>query len=429
MRIHQLKKLIKPLAGILAVIIMSVSFSGFSIKVGGAADVVCRIFCFNTMFDMQAGSEEKGIIDRMCQYVYNSFSPLNETLCEAAYRFSGDVSVGDISQKVGDDNFLLASHVIDENDEVTGNIDMVYGDGYHESNSINAMTDSANGQTSKETLSNSVADNATILNTLRTNLDTEYLIKNLYVVDSTTSIKKADFNVKKLLEKNMGIEKNLNTDANPETAGTKQPQILIYHTHGASESFKGSQAGVAEQGIIGVGDRLAQVLADTYGYGVYHDRTAYDMINGKIDRSLAYAKALPALKNILANNPSIEVVIDLHRDGVGAHVHTVTTIDGKPTAKVMLFNGLSRNSKGPIKYLKNNNITDNLAFSLQLKIAAMNMYPDFTKPIYLKGYRYNLHLCPRSLLVELGSQNNTFEEACNAVYPFAHILDSVLTGN
>ena len=77
----------------------------------------------------------------------------------------------------------------------------------------------------------------------------------------------------------------------------------------------------------------------------------------------------------------------------------------------MFFNGISRSSTGPRKYLQNNNLTDNLSFSLQLKLKAMEMYPDFAKPIYIKGYRYNLHLAKRCLLIELGNQNNTLEEA------------------
>lgn len=208
----------------------------------------------------------------------------------------------------------------------------------------------------------------------------------------------------------------------------KEPQILIYHTHAASESFAGSKPGDMNEGVLGVGDYLTEVLSDTYGYNVYHDRTAYDMINGKIDRSLAYAKALPSISQILRDNPSIEVIIDLHRDGISGNTHTVTNIGGKKTAKVMFFNGISRSSTGPRKYLQNNNLTDNLSFSLQLKLKAMEMYPDFAKPIYIKGYRYNLHLAKRCLLIELGNQNNTLEEAKNAMLPLADILNSVLSG-
>ena len=78
--------------------------------------------------------------------------------------------------------------------------------------------------------------------------------------------------------------------------------------------------------------------------------------------------------------------------------------------------------------LPNPYLEDNLALSFQLQLAAAEYYPDFTRQIYLKGYRYNMHYCPKSLLVEVGAQNNTFEEAKNAMEPLADILDRVLHG-
>lgn len=76
--------------------------------------------------------------------------------------------------------------------------------------------------------------------------------------------------------------------------------------------------------------------------------------------------------------------------------------------------------------LQNPYLEDNLAFSLQLQIAAAEKYPDFTRRIYLKGYRYNMNYCPKSLLVEVGAQNNSLQEAKNAMEPLADILAEVL---
>ena len=84
--------------------------------------------------------------------------------------------------------------------------------------------------------------------------------------------------------------------------------------------------------------------------------------------------------------------------------------------------------KGNLDYLPNPYIQQNLAFSFQMQLKAAEYYPGLTRRIYLKGYRYNMHLCPRTLLVELGAQNNTYEEAINACDPLAHILDMVLGG-
>ena len=82
----------------------------------------------------------------------------------------------------------------------------------------------------------------------------------------------------------------------------------------------------------------------------------------------------------------------------------------------MYFNGLSRTrTNGDIAYLYNPYIQDNLAFSLQMQIASEQYYPGFARHIYLKAYRYNLHLLPKSLLIEAGAQTNTVEEMKNAM--------------
>ena len=104
-------------------------------------------------------------------------------------------------------------------------------------------------------------------------------------------------------------------------------------------------------------------------------------------------------------------------------------LGGRPTARFMFFNGLSyTRARGDIEYLKNPYIDDNLAFSFQMQVAANEYYPDVTRRIYLKGYRYNMHLRPKSLLIELGAQTNTVEEIRNACAPIAHVLDLVLSG-
>ncbi len=248
------------------------------------------------------------------------------------------------------------------------------------------------------------------------NKDVNYLWNHFYIIDSTTSVKKQLFPVEKMLTRDMTLA--------PQ-AGKKQ--ILIYHSHGASESFSDSRKGKEADSIVGVGSVLAQELGKM-GYGVYHDKTKYDWIDGKIDRSQAYNISLEGAQKILRENPDIQVTIDLHRDAVGKGKHTYTMIDGKKTAIVMFFNGLSRSKTGKIAYLTNPNLEANLSFSLQLKCHAMERYDGFTKPIYLKGYRYNLHIKERALLVELGNENNTVEEAKNAAAPLARVIAEVLKG-
>lgn len=248
--------------------------------------------------------------------------------------------------------------------------------------------------------------------------DFNYLLNNFFVVDPTTTALESQINVDTLLGKDMKLEKN------PE-----QPQILIYHTH-SQEGFADSVEGDTSTTVIGVGDYLVQLLQERYGYQVLHITDTFDLVDGQLDRSAAYNYAEPVISQALQEHPTIEVVIDLHRDGVDESKHLVTEVNGKPTAQVMFFNGLSRtNQNGEISYLPNPYIEDNLAFSFQLEYLAKQYYPEYTRCIYLKGYRYNLHLKPRSLLLEVGAQTNTVEEAKNAMEPFADLLYKVLSGN
>ncbi|MGN0465062.1 MAG: stage II sporulation protein P [Lachnospiraceae bacterium] len=245
----------------------------------------------------------------------------------------------------------------------------------------------------------------------------QFMIENIYQVDITTKAKAEELNGEKLLGMDMSID----------TSGD-EPKILIYHTHG-SEAYKDSEEGNWEDTVIGVGEKLKEILEKNYKIAVYHDETIYDKVNGELDRSKAYTYAGEGIEKILEKYPSIEVVIDLHRDSVGENLHLVTKINGKSTAKIMFFNGMSRTAKnGDIAYLYNKNKEANLAFSLQLQLVAAKKYPDFTRKIYLKGYRYNLHLKPRSLLIEVGAENNTVEEAKNAMAPLADLLNDVLSG-
>ena len=248
--------------------------------------------------------------------------------------------------------------------------------------------------------------------------DFNYLLNNFFVVDPTTTALESQINADTLLGKDMELEKN------PE-----QPQILIYHTH-SQEGFADSVEGDTSTTVIGVGDYLAQLLQERYGYQVLHITDTFDIVDGQLDRSAAYNYAEPVISQALQEHPTIEIVIDLHRDGVDESKHLVTEVNGKPTAQVMFFNGLSRtNQNGEISYLPNPYIEDNLAFSFQLEYLAKQYYPEYTRCIYLKGYRYNLHLKPRSLLLEVGAQTNTVEEAKNAMEPFADLLYKVLSGN
>lgn len=241
--------------------------------------------------------------------------------------------------------------------------------------------------------------------------------KRFYTVTSITSLTSDILRPQEFLNKDMTV-----------SHGSESPQILIFHTH-SQEGFTDSVEGDDSTTILGVGDYLTKLLTEQYGYNVIHDRSVYDYVDGKLDRSKAYTYAENGIAAILKDNPSIDVVIDLHRDGVAQDTRLVTQVDGKQMAKVMFFNGISySNAVGNIGYLNNPYRDDNLAMSLQMHLLGEAYYPGYLRNIYVNAYRYCLHERGKSMLIEAGAQTNTFDEVKNAMEPLADLLDKLLRG-
>ena len=248
--------------------------------------------------------------------------------------------------------------------------------------------------------------------------DYDYLMNNFYIVDENTDASAVKIDAAEFLAEDFSL-----------SHGPLEPQILIYHSH-SQETFSDSREGEEEDTIVGVGNYLTNLLREKYGYQVIHVKEAFDMMSGELDRSKAYDYACEYVENVLKENPSVEVLIDLHRDGIPENRRLVTEINGKATAQVLFYNGLSyTNSQGAVSYLPNPYIQDNLAFSFQLEYQAALYYPEFYRGIYLAGLRYNLHLRKRALLLDAGAQTNTVQEVKNAMEPFADILNRVLKGS
>ena len=294
--------------------------------------------------------------------------------------------------------------------------------------STNSETQSSNNSNTAQTggnvdLSTKVAEvmsNNVITGSVYPKLSLEnfnFLYSNFYTVTSITTLKDSMLRPKEFLAKDMTVSHDAST-----------PQILIFHTH-SQETFTDSVAGDPSTSIVGVGEYLTQILKQKYGLNVIHDSSVYDYVNGVLDRSKAYDYSEAGIKKILEANPSIEVVIDLHRDGVADTTHLVTDVNGKQTAKVMFFNGLSyTNLNGDISYLYNPNRDDNLAMSLQMQLLGNTYYPGYLRRIYVNAYRYCLHLRGKSMLIEAGAQTNSVEEEMNAMEPLADVLNKLLSG-
>lgn len=300
---------------------------------------------------------------------------------------------------------------------ITGQDDNKEDNNQNQENDVSVESDKATGgETESEKSTNIIAADTVTGNVYdRQDLNDYNFCQQFYTVTSITSLTKEIFRPSEFLDKDMKI-----------THDSSSPQILIFHTH-SQEKFADSTDDDSTS-ILGVGDYLTELLTGK-GYNVIHDRSVYDYVDGKLDRSKAYTYAEQGIESILESNPSIEVVIDLHRDGVADTTHLVTEVDGRQMAKIMFFNGISySNVKGNINYLYNPYRDDNLAMSLQMHLIGEAYYPGFLRRNYINAYRYCLHERAKSMLIEAGAQTNTFEEVKNAMEPLADMLDKLLTG-
>lgn len=236
--------------------------------------------------------------------------------------------------------------------------------------------------------------------------DFDFVTDKFYQIHSSTTIYPSQLNLEEFLKKDLSIDR--------ETEG---PQILIYHTHG-SEYFKDSDEDDPDTLITGVGNVLKDILEEKYGYHVYHDTTVFPY-------NSSYSRGREKVQQLMEQYPDIQVVIDMHRDS-SPNTHLVTEVNGKPTAQIMFFNGMSQTVNGPLTSRNNDNLPDNLAFSLQMKLVADQLYPGLARKNYLKAYRYNMDLVGRYTLIEVGAETNTLQEEINAMEPLAEILHCVL---
>ena len=245
--------------------------------------------------------------------------------------------------------------------------------------------------------------------------DFNYLIHNWYTVDTSTDASVVGISTPELVTYPAGIAKNQKEGYD----------ILIYHTH-SLEQYADSHQYAPPNGVMGAGEFLSVLLEKQYGYRVLHLTQSFDAEG----RDYAYGKALPALEQVLEEHPEIQVMIDLHRDEVDSNAHLIQQVGERNAARYMFFNGLSyTRTLGALEEFANPYQKENLAMSFQLQLASDALFPGCTRKIYLKGYRYNMHLRPRSLLIELGAQNNTEQEAWNSCVLLAKMLDTVLSYN
>lgn len=195
------------------------------------------------------------------------------------------------------------------------------------------------------------------------------------------------------------------------------PKVLILHTH-ATESYTRQPGEIYEEdsdyrtfnasyNMLSIGEELTRVLT-AGGISVLHDRTLHDYpsYNGSYDH------ARQTIRAYLEAFPSITMVIDLHRDAMDfeqdPQLTTLATVGGQRSAQLMLVAGTDHN----VSY---SHWEENLAMGVKLTAILEKMYPGITRPIQLRPQRFNLDMTPGSLLVEVGANGNTRQEAVTAV--------------
>lgn len=223
--------------------------------------------------------------------------------------------------------------------------------------------------------------------------------------------------------------------SSPLTLKKGEPQVLIVHTHtseayaqSADFSYTPSDPYRTEdptRNICLVGAALAESLSEN-GITAICDTTSHDYPS----YSGCYNRSLATIEKNLAAHPSISVVIDLHRDAItgsdGNYLKTAATIDGESTAQVLVIVGTDAGGLSHPDWQKN------LSLGLRVQKDLCTLYPGLARPLHLRTERFNGHVSPGALLVEIGSNANTMEEALRAARLFgrslAHTLHSLAEG-
>lgn len=208
-----------------------------------------------------------------------------------------------------------------------------------------------------------------------------------------------------------------------------EPAVLIYHTH-TSETYelldrgfytkeRESRSSDSAENMIRVGEEICRALEEN-GFKAIHDKTVYDeQYGGAYDRSRAN------VSKILKDNPSVCVVLDIHRDAIyqkdGARIKPVAAVDGEKAAQIMLISGCE---EGIITDFPN--WEKNLAFALNLQKRLSKDCPSLMRPLMFCSRKYNMDLTPCALSVEIGSDANTLSEAVYSARLFADSLSEFL---
>lgn len=235
----------------------------------------------------------------------------------------------------------------------------------------------------------------------------------IYVQNKTNE----KINIDELLKKSLKLN-----------ATKKGPKVLIYHTH-TTESFviKSSDLGKKniptrsrnpEETVVRVGEELADILRKKYDIEVIHNGTVHDYP----DYNGSYGRSLDTAEKILKSYPSINVVLDVHRDALGSQkkMRVVKKINGKNAAQVMFVIGSNKSG------LYHPNWKENLSFAVKLQARLNQISPGLARPIDLSQNRYNQHLTNGTIIIEVGGDGNVISECLESTKYLAQAINDVI---
>lgn len=221
--------------------------------------------------------------------------------------------------------------------------------------------------------------------------------------------------LKNLNKTKVSVEQLLKEKADLSVSRNK-PSVLIYHTH-TTEAYQILDRDFYAQGyitrskdtsfnMVRVGDEIVKEL-EKNGFQCIHDTEIHD-----VKYSGAYDHSRKAVTEYLKKYPSVQITLDIHRDAIelsdGTKIKPTATINGHKAAQVMIISGCQERGN-PVEDFSDWRY--NLVFAVTLQNKLETLFPGLTRPIFFAPRRYNMNLTRNSLLIEVGSDSNTLQEA------------------
>ena len=252
-----------------------------------------------------------------------------------------------------------------------------------------------------------------------------------YPVIETQYGEAGEITIKNTTDFEIDVAEELSSPLGFEVEDTDEPQVLIVHTH-TTEAYLQRDEGVYyseytgrstddSENITSAGQAMADSLSKNgikaLHSSVHHDDPSY---NGSYDRSAQ------TIYVYLEKYPSIKVVIDFHRDSIGyggedGKMKPTFEVDGKKAAQIMIMSGYDPSGEYDFAHWE-----ENLRLALRIQNRAEQMYPGMTRPLYFGDFAYNMNINSGSLLIEVGTEVNTLDEARYTGELLGNVLAKVL---